>query len=82
MRSINRSEYRQLPTNNFAQKTAAVSDRRVGAVLATRNVAAKSHGAAALDGRHHFQLTKADVTGVGATPGGAVVAEDIRDLEL
>jgi hypothetical protein len=45
-------------------------------------VAAESRGAAALDGGHHFQLAKADVTRVGVTPRGPVVAEDIRDLEL
>jgi hypothetical protein len=41
-----------------------------------------ARGAAAFDGRHHFQLPKADVTGVGATPRRPVATEDIRDLEL
>jgi hypothetical protein len=42
---------------------------------------AEGRGAAALDGAHHLQLAKADMAGIGGTPRGAVVAEDIRDLE-
>jgi len=61
---------------------AVVGDRRVGAILAARHVAAESRGAAVHDGGHHLQLAKADMTRVGVTPRGAVVAEDIRDLEL
>jgi len=38
--------------------------------------------AAPLDGAHHFQLREADVTAVGMTPSGAVIAENIRDLQL
>jgi hypothetical protein len=37
--------------------------------------------AAALDRAHHLHLAEAHMTGVGATPGGAEVAEDIRDLQ-
>jgi hypothetical protein len=44
-------------------------------------VAAESRRAAALDGAHHLQLAEADVTAVGLTPRGAVVAEDIRNLQ-
>ncbi len=30
---------------------------------------------------HHLELEQADVTAVGMTPRGPVVAEDIRDLQ-
>ena len=51
------------------------------AVLAARNVPAESRRAAALDGAHHLHLGEAHVAAVGLTPSGAVVAEDIRDLQ-
>ena len=44
-------------------------------------MAAERRRATALDGGHDFQLGEAQVTGVGGTPGGAVIAEDIRDLQ-
>ena len=37
--------------------------------------------AATLDRAHHLQLLQADPAGVGPTPGGAEVAEDVRDLQ-
>src|SRR5204862_540561 len=49
--------------------------------LAARNVASERRRAAALDGRHHLQLLEADVAAVGLTPSGAVVAENIRNLQ-
>jgi len=52
-----------------------------GLVLATPDMAAKRRRAAALDGAHHLELTEADVTAVGMTPCGTVVAEDVRDLQ-
>ena len=74
---------RQLPITEFAHKTAVVRDGGVaaGLVLTTRNMPAERCGAAALDRAHHFELVKADVTAVGATPSRPVVAEDIRDLQ-
>ena len=60
---------------------AVVGDGRVGAVLAARDVSAERRRAAALDGAHHLQLGKAHVAAVGLTPGGPVVAEDVRDLQ-
>src|SRR6202165_689808 len=60
---------------------AVVGDLRVQAVLATRDMAAKSCRAAALDRRHRLQLAEADVTCIGLTPSGPVVAEDVRDLQ-
>ena len=53
----------------------------MGAVLAAGDVSAEGRGAAALDGAHHLELEQADVTAVGMTPRGPVVAEDIRDLQ-
>jgi hypothetical protein len=53
----------------------------MGTVLAASDVAAERHRSAALDGAHHLELAEADVTGVGGTPGGAVVAEDVRDFQ-
>ena len=53
----------------------------VAAVLAGRDVAAERRRAATLDRRHHLELAEAEVTGIGGTPRGPVVAEDIRDLQ-
>ena len=52
-----------------------------GLVLTARDMAAERRRAAALDGAHHLQLLEADVTAIGLTPSGTVVAEDIRDLQ-
>ena len=52
-----------------------------GVVLAARNMATERRGAAALDGTHHFQLPKADMAADGPAPSGAMVPEDIRDLQ-
>src|SRR5258708_34862286 len=76
-----RSARRQLPITGSAQKAAVVGDRGVGAGLAARDVSAEGRRAAALDGAHHLELEQADVTAVGMTPRGPVVAEDVRDLQ-
>src|SRR6516225_4442674 len=60
---------------------AITGNHNIGAVLAARDMAAEGHCAAALDGRHHLHLVKADVPGIGATPCRPVVAEDIRNLQ-
>src|SRR6267143_1386755 len=73
---------RQLPITEFAHKAAVVGDRGVGAVLAARDVSAESCRAAVLDGAHHLELEQADVTAVGMTPRGPVVAENVRDLQI
>src|SRR5437660_7387141 len=54
---------------------------RAGVVLAARDMAAERRRAAALDCAHHLQLVETDVSAVGFTPSGTVVAEDIRDLQ-
>jgi hypothetical protein len=59
---------------------AVVGNDSLGAVLAARDMAAERHCAAALDGRHHFQLVETDVPGIGAAPRRPVVAEDIGNL--
>jgi len=53
----------------------------VGAVLAARDMSAERRRTAVLDGAHHLELEQADVTAVGMTPRGPVVAEDVRDLQ-
>src|SRR5215470_14047821 len=58
-----------------------IGDEGVGTVLTTRNVAAESRRAAALDGGHHLQLGKADMAGIGFAPESTVAAENIRDLQ-
>src|ERR1700745_583749 len=54
---------------------------RAGVVLTARDMAAERRRAAALDRAHHLQLVETDVSAVGFTPSGTVVAEDIRDLQ-
>jgi len=60
---------------------AVVGNDRVGAVFAARHMATERRRAAALDRTHHLHLVEADVSGIGTTPSGAVVAEDVRDLQ-
>ena len=72
---------RALTLRTMAITTAVVSDDRVRAIFAARDVSAERRRAAALDGRHHLHLVEADVTDIGTTPRRSVVAEDIRDLQ-
>src|SRR6516225_9414649 len=60
-----------------------VRDLRMAArcVLAARDMAAECRRATALDRTHHLQLLKAHMGAIGLTPGKAVIAEDIRDLQ-
>jgi len=51
------------------------------AVLTSRDMAAERRGAAAFDRAHHLELSEAQMTGIGGAPYGAVVTEDIRDLQ-
>ena len=71
----------RLPITEFAHKTRIISDVDVCALLAERDVSAESRRTATLNGRHHLQLLEAHVTGVGLTPSGPMIAEDIRDLQ-
>jgi hypothetical protein len=52
------------------------------AVFASSDMAAERRGAAALDGAHHLELAEAQMAGIGSPPGSAMVAENIRDLQL
>jgi hypothetical protein len=58
-----------------------VGDRFIGAVLASRDMAAESCRAAALDRRHHLHLVEVDMAGIGFAPYRAMAAEDIRNLQ-
>jgi len=71
----------QLSITEFAHKTRIISDVDVRALLAECDMSAESRRAAALNGRHHLQLLEAHVTGVGLTPSGPMIAEDVRDLQ-
>jgi hypothetical protein len=53
-----------------------------GLVLAARDVTSERRRAAALDRTHHLHLVEAHVTAIGLTPNGAVVAENVRDLQI
>jgi hypothetical protein len=75
------SRRRALALGAVPVAAAVVGDGRVGAVLAARDMAAQRRRAAALDGRHDLELGEAHMAAVGVTPGGTVVAEDIRDLQ-
>ena len=63
--------------------TTVIGDRRVptALVLTTRNMTTEFRRSTALNGRHDLQLAKTDMTAIGVTPGGPVVAEDIRNLQ-
>jgi hypothetical protein len=78
-----RASTRQLPITGFAHKTGVVGDPDVAAllVLTAHDVAAERDRAALLDRRHHLQLAKADMAGIGGTPSRSMAAEDIRDLQ-
>lgn len=78
---IERSLRCRLPIIDFAHKTRVVGDPAVAAVLAALDMTAKGGGAAGLDRCHHLELAEAHVACVGGAPGGAMVAEDVRNLE-
>src|SRR6201981_1185093 len=58
-----------------------IGRRPQGVVLAAPDMAPEPRRSAALDRAHHLQLVEADVSAVGFTPSGTVVAENIRDLQ-
>jgi hypothetical protein len=72
---------RPLALGTVPVATGVVGDLGVGAVLTSRHVAAERGGAAALDRRHHLELTEAQVAAIGTAPSWPVGAEDIRDLQ-
>jgi hypothetical protein len=74
---------RQLPITGFAHKAGVVPDHRMaaGLILAASDMPAERSRAATLDCAHHLQLVEAHMAAVGLTPSGAVIAEDVRDLQ-
>ena len=58
-----------------------VGDARVGAILAALDVSAERRGPAALDRRHDFQLSEADVASVGFAPRRPMGSKDVGDLQ-
>src|SRR4029079_10986861 len=61
--------------------TGIVGDADVAALLAGLDMAAEGCGAAGFDRRHHLELAKAEMAGLGRAPGGAMTLEDVGDLK-
>jgi hypothetical protein len=51
------------------------------ATTATQDMATQRRAAALLDGRHHLELTQAQVAALRGAPAGPVRAEDVGDLQ-
>jgi len=66
----------------MAVAARVVGDPAVAAIFAALDMAAEDGRAAVLDGRHHLELAKAEMPGVGFAPGGAMVMKDVGDLQL
>jgi hypothetical protein len=64
----------------MAVATRVVGDPAVAAVFAALDMTAEGGRTAVLDGRHHLELAKAEMPGVGFAPDGPVAMEDVRDL--
>ena len=58
-----------------------VGDLNLLAALAAQYMSTERGAAALLDGRHHFELTQAQVSVLSLPPGRPVDAEDVRDLQ-
>src|SRR6266851_8699571 len=58
-----------------------VGDPAVAAILTALDMTAEGSRAAALDRRHHLELAEAHMPGIGLAPGGAMVMEDLGDLQ-
>jgi hypothetical protein len=72
----------RLALGAMAVAAGVVCDPRVGAILASLDVAAERGGAAGFDGGHDAELSGTDVPGIGFAPRFAVAAEDIRHLQV
>ncbi len=66
----------------MAVAAGIISDARMGAVLATLDVAAERGRATNLDRRHDAALGEAHVAGICHAPCITMAAEDIRHLQL
>ncbi len=58
-----------------------VADRRVGAAVAARDMAAERRRAAGSDRRHDLELAEAQMPAMACREGVAMPVQDIRDLE-
>jgi hypothetical protein len=65
----------------MAVAARVVGNPAVAALFAALDMTAEDGRAAVLDGRHHLELAKAEMPGIGSPPGGAVAMEDVRDLQ-
>jgi len=74
------SRRRALALGAMPVATRVVGDPAMAAILTALDVAAEGSRAAVLDGRHHLELAKADMPGIGLAPGGPVAMEDVCDL--
>ena len=72
---------RALALGAMAVAARVVRDPAVAAILAALDMAAEGGRAAVLDGRHHLELAKAQMPGIGLAPGGAMAMEDVGDLQ-
>jgi hypothetical protein len=61
---------------------AVIGDPPMPAVLAGFNMAAHGSGAAGLDRRHHLELGKAQMPGMGSPISRPCKTEDIGDLKV
>ena len=61
------SQHRVTRPNICTARGDTAGSLRVRAVLTAHEMAAESRRAAALDRRHHLQLSEADVTGIGVS---------------
>jgi hypothetical protein len=65
----------------MAVTAGVIGDLWLRAGGTTQGVAAQRSAAAVLDGRHHLELTRAEVALLLVPPRRPVGAEDIRDLQ-
>ncbi len=69
------------PLRSTPHKTTIVRNLGTLTRVTAGDVPTERRGAAALDGGHDLHLSDTDMAPIRFTPNGAVVAEDIRDLQ-
>jgi hypothetical protein len=72
---------RTLALRTVAIAAGVVGDLGVPALRTLLDVTAEGRGAALFDRRHHLELSQTQVPGLLVAPSGAVVAEDVCDLQ-
>src|SRR5689334_13341023 len=65
----------------MAVATGVVGNPAVAAIFTALDMPAKGSRAALLDRRHHLELIKVHMPGIGLAPSGAMAMEDVRDLQ-